>query len=195
MIKINLLGAPKPKRGKRAATATVDMGGGGGGNPVLMAVGAVVVAVVIVLGLWYAADSTAKRIKQQMDVAESENRRLASVKAKFDQEQKVKENYERRVKVIDELRSNQAGPVNLLTMIGDTVNNTDAVWLNVMQDTGATIRIEGTALSASAVANLIHNLEKTGYFKSVEMTETLQDAQAKDMQAFVFNLVCEKPKL
>jgi len=171
------------------------MGGGGGGNPVLMAVGAVVVAVVIVLGLWYLADATARQIKQKMDVAEAENRRLASVKAKYDQEQKVKDNYERRVKVIDELRSNQSGPVNLLTMIGDTVNNTDAVWLNVMQDTGTTIHIEGTALSASAVANLIHNLEKTGYFKSVEMTETLQDAQAKDMQAFIFNLVCEKPKL
>jgi len=37
------------------------------------------------------------------------------------------------VDVIDQLRT-QSGPVNLLSMIGDTVNGTEAVWLNSMQD-------------------------------------------------------------
>ena len=79
-------------------------------------------------------------------------------------------------------------------MISDTVNSTDAVWLNSMQDAGGQIRIDGTALSATAVANLIKNLQKTGYFKTVEMSETQEDPQAKDLQAFNFKLVCEKQK-
>ena len=41
-----------------------------------------------------------------------------------------------------------------------------------MDDTGPTVSLEGTALSADAVANLIANLQKTGFFKTVEMKET-----------------------
>jgi len=202
MIKINLSSAPKPKRGKGSSRTTstqmVDMGGGGGGggSPILL----IAVALVLALGFagyrYNAAQSTATRIANDTKQAETENRRLAAVKAKYDQEQKVKDNYERRVNVIDTLRAAQSGgsPVNLLTMISDTVNSTDAVWLNSMQDAGGQIRIDGTALSATAVANLIKNLQKTGYFRNVEMSETMEDPQAKDLQAFNFKLVCEKQK-
>jgi Tfp pilus assembly protein PilN len=96
------------------------------------------------------------------------------------------------VDVIDQLRANQAGPVNLLSTVADTVNATDAVWLNTMKDEGAAINIEGMALSVNAVANLMQNLKKTNYFKSVEIKESYQDEGVKDMQAFVFTLVCEK---
>jgi Tfp pilus assembly protein PilN len=47
------------------------------------------------------------------------------------------------------------------------------------------------ALSADAVANLISNLQKTGYFKNIEIKETFQDESVKDMQAFQFELTCE----
>lgn len=198
MIKINLLGTPKPKRGKAgraAATQMVEMGGGGGGgNPILLIVIALVLALGYVGYRYNAAQNEAARIAKETQAAEAENRRLAAVKAKYDQEQKVKENYERRVKVIDDLRQAQSGPVNLLTMISDTVNGTDAVWLNSMQDTGNQIRIDGTALSSTAVANLMKNLQKTGFFKSVEMSETAEDPASKDIQAFNFKLVCEKQK-
>jgi Tfp pilus assembly protein PilN len=56
------------------------------------------------------------------------------------------------------------------------------------------VSLEGTALSTDAVANLIANLQKTGYFKTVEIKETYQDDQIKDMQAFQFTLTCEKGK-
>jgi Tfp pilus assembly protein PilN len=203
MIKINLLGAPKPKRGgKRMATTTVTdmtgmgMGGGGGEgpNPIFIILGFCVLALGAVWWLHLQATNKADQLQQSIAKEEQENRRLSAVKAKYDQEQKVRDNYERRVKVIDDLRASQSGPVNLLTMIGDTVNNTDAVWLNVMQDKGTTIDIEGTALSSTAVANLIKNLQKTGYFKSVEMTETAQDPASKDLQEFIFKLSCEKQK-
>ncbi len=202
MIRINLLGAPKPKRGgKRVATTTVTditgMGGGGGEgpNPIVIILVFLVLAIGAVLWFYLQASSKAKKLQDEIAREDQENRRLSAVKAKYDQEQRVRDNYERRVKVIDDLRANQSGgPVNLLTMIGDTINNTDAVWLNTMQDKGPNIAIEGTALSSTAVANLIKNLQKTGYFKSVEMTETVQDPQSKDLQEFTFKLTCEKQK-
>jgi len=50
------------------------------------------------------------------------------------------------------------------------------------------------ALTPDAVANLISNLQKTGYFRNVEIKETIQDDTVKDMQAFQFTLTCEKAK-
>ncbi len=61
-----------------------------------------------------------------------------------------------------------------------------------MKDQGANIAIQGMALSTDAVATLIENLQKTGYFKNIEIKETYQDDSVKDMQAFQFELTCEK---
>ncbi len=129
-----------------------------------------------------------------MKVAEQKNRELADVKAQFLERQNQANSYKRRVDVIDGLRQNQTGPVILMAMLGETVNNTEAVWLSKMDDQGASINLEGTALSTDAVANLIANLQKTGFFKTVEIKETFQDEQIKDMQAFQFTLTCEKGK-
>jgi Tfp pilus assembly protein PilN len=63
-----------------------------------------------------------------------------------------------------------------------------------MEDQGATVSLDGTALSTNAVASLIANLQKTGFFKNVEIKETFQDDAIKDMQAFQFTLTCEKGK-
>jgi Tfp pilus assembly protein PilN len=147
------------------------------------------------LSYWYRLDHEAKAIAVRMKVAETKNRELADVKAKFLERQTQANNYKRRVDVIDGLRASQSGgPVNLMAMLGETVNNTEAVWLSKMDDAGASVNLEGTALSTDAVANLIANLQKTGFFKNVEIKETFQDDTIKDMQAFQFTLTCEKGK-
>jgi type IV pilus assembly protein PilN len=194
MIRINLLGSPKPKskRGASSSMPTIEVGDVGSLK--------VKVAVVLVLAAagnlayWYRLDKQKQSIDKQMAVAEQKNRELADVKARYLERQRQAESYKRRVDVIDSLRTNQAGPVQLLAMVGETVNNTEAVWLNNLKDQGGSIDIEGTALSADAVANLITNLQKTGFFRNVEMKESAQDDQIKDMQAFQFTLTCEKGK-
>jgi type IV pilus assembly protein PilN len=153
-----------------------------------------VVAAALNLLYWYSLDKTKRDIAAQMQVAEQKNRELADVKARYLERQRQAESYKRRVDVIDQLRANQAGPVSLMNMIGETVNSTEAVWLNSMKDQGNSVDIEGMALSNDAVANLIGNLKKTGYFRNIEIKETYQDEQIKDMQAFQFTLTCEKAK-
>jgi type IV pilus assembly protein PilN len=127
-------------------------------------------------------------------VALRKNAELADVKARYMERQREAENYKRRVDVIDQLRAAQAGPVNLLNTIGQTVNSTEAVWLNSMKDQGTSVDIDGMALSNDAVASLISNLQKTGYFSNIEIKETYQDDTFKEMQAFNFTLTCEKAK-
>ncbi len=195
MIRINLLGAPKPKSGKKGAAVnmpTMDMGNAG--TPLLKVAAALLIFGLVNGAIWYQADREKKVIAAQMRIAEQKNRELADIKARYMERQKQADAYKRRVDVIDQLRASQSGPVNLLAMIGETVNGTEAVWLNSLQDQGASVAIDGMALSNDAVANLISNLQKTGYFRNIEIKESIQDEQIKDMQAFQFTLTCEKAK-
>jgi type IV pilus assembly protein PilN len=198
MIKINLLETTKGKgkRGGGSSGPTMPtMEVGDLGSPALKVVIVLVLAGVLNFGYWYRLDRQGKSIATQMTAAEQKNRELSDVKARYLERQRQADNYKRRVDVIDSLRAGQAGgPVNLLAMLGQTVNETEAVWLKKMDDTGASVSLEGTALSTDAVANLITNLQKTGFFKTVEIKETYQDESIKDMQAFQFTLNCEKGK-
>jgi Tfp pilus assembly protein PilN len=195
MIKINLLETTKGK-GKRGSSgpSMPAMEMGDMGSPKLKILVIMVLVGLLNLGYWYRLDHMQKEIASKMKVAEQKNRELADVKARYLERQTQANAYKRRVDVIDGLRQNQTGPVNLLAMMGETINNTEAVWLSKMDDTGASVNLEGTALSTDAVANLIANLQKTGYFKTVEIKETYQDEGVKDMQAFQFTLTCEKGK-
>ncbi|HTR65227.1 MAG TPA: PilN domain-containing protein [Terriglobales bacterium] len=196
MIRINLLGTTKPKArhtgAAAAAATTVEMGDVGSPRVKILLI--VVVALVVNAGYWYWLDKQRQDIATKMVKAEQENRALADVKARYLERQREADNYKHRVDVIDQLRAAQAGPVNLLNTIGDTVNNTEAVWLDTMKDQGPNVDIQGMALSTDAVANLIGNLKRTGYFKTVEIKETFQDDTIKDIQAFQFTLTCEKAK-
>ena len=193
MIKINLLETAKGK-GKRAGSGpsmpTMEMGNMG--SPTLKILVVVVIVGLVNLGYWYRLDHQAKAIAVKMDDAQRRNRELADVKAKFMERQNQASIYQRRVDVIKQLHDGQTGPVNLLAMMGETINNTEAVWLSKMDDQGTSVNLEGTALSTDAVANLIANLQKTGFFKNVEIKETYQDEQIKEMQAFQFTLNCDK---
>jgi Tfp pilus assembly protein PilN len=195
MIRINLLGAPKPKN-KRSAVPAVnfEMSMGEPGSPKIK----ILIVLVLAAGInglyWRQLDKQSKTIAKRMQAAEQRNHELADVKARYLERQREADNYKRRVDVIDQLRANQSGPVELLNTIGDTINSTEAVWLSSMRDNGATVDIDGTALGPDAVAMLITNLQKTGKFKSIEIKETYQDDQVRDMQAFLFTLSCEKGK-
>jgi|SRR6267154_430834 len=197
MIRINLLENSKGKN-KRAGGSSGPvmpaMEMGDMGSPRLKLLAILVVTGLLNFGYWYRLDRQEQSIAKQMQAAEQKNRELSDVKARYLERQTQANNYKRRVDVIDSLRAGQAGPVNLLAMLGETVNGTEAIWLRKMDDTGPNVNLEGTALSADAVANLIANLQKTGFFKNVEIKETFQDETIKDMQAFQFMLTCEKGK-
>jgi Tfp pilus assembly protein PilN len=194
MIRINLLGAQKGKNKRSAASAAAVMEVGDVGSPKVKVLVVLVLAALVNVGYWYQLDKQHRDIAAKMEVAMRKNAELADVKARYLERQREAENYKRRVDVIDQLRAGQAGPVNLLNTIGQTVNNTEAVWLNSMKDQGTSVDIDGMALSTDAVASLIANLQKTGYFTNIEIKETYQDDSYKEMQAFNFTLTCEKAK-
>jgi type IV pilus assembly protein PilN len=189
MIRINLLGLPKPKKGKR-----------GGGGPVMTVEGPSILIIAAVLFaiaaggsyFWYnQANVQHEKLTTQLRDAEVRIKQLSTVKAKYEEKDKQAKMLQKRFDVIDQLRAAQKGPVDLLATLSDTVNSSDAVWLKTMRDEGNNVTLEGTALSNVALANLMTNLKKGGYFKNVELKETAQE-DFKNVQAFNFTLVCEK---
>jgi Tfp pilus assembly protein PilN len=192
MIRINLLGVPKKtsRGGRRASTVAVSGGGEGSSTVVLGLIFAGALVVLIgVAQMWVQREHDT--LEKNLQKAVLENQRLADVKAKYEASKRKADMYERRVRVIDQLKNAQDGPVTLLNLVADTVNSTDAVWLETMTNDGKTLSFTGMALSPNSVADLMANLRKTGAFKTVEIKETLQDASVKEVQAFKFELNCE----
>ena len=112
MIRINLLGAPKPKSKKASASSMPSVDMGEVGSPLLKVIVCLLLAGVLNGAYWMQLDKQKKSIAIKMEQAEQKNRELADVKARYLERQRQAENYKRRVDVIDQLRSNQSGPVN-----------------------------------------------------------------------------------
>lgn len=194
MIRINLSGKPKQRSKRGSSAPAMDFGDSGASSSGSLLLIALVIGVALagVLFEQHKLNDEAATIQKQIKKEDVESQRLAQIKLRFQERQKVHDEYEARVKVIDALRASQAGPVDLLATVSGTVNRTDEVWLASLADAGAAVNVDGVALSTTAVANLMTNLMKTGYFKSVEIKETFQDEQEKKIQAFNFTLTCEK---
>jgi Tfp pilus assembly protein PilN len=187
MIRINLLGVPKSKKTKRASFTM-----GEGTNIMVILLVLAGAAAAGNYGYYAYLNNQTTKLQADLDMAKRENATLAGAKAKYQEREKVFQLYDRRVKVIHQLQEAQSGPSDLMNTVASTVSSTDAVWLSTMNDDGKNINLVGTAISANAVANLISNLKKTNYFKTIEIKETYQDESVKDLQAFSFTIICEK---
>lgn len=191
MIRINLLGVTKPKKGKRAPSVAAEGGEGGSGG---LIIGVIILLVAGAVNYYYHSrlETETTRLTQQLAKENAEGARLQDVKNKYEEKEAQYENAERRVCIINDLKNAQAGPVTLLNQVSDTVNGTDGVWLRAMLDQGQTIELRGNGLSVHAIANFMAELQKSGAFNTVEIKEAYQDESVKDMQVFLFTLICDK---
>ena len=175
MIKINLLGRTKLKAAKTKKISTAS-------NQTLMAVMAVAV-VVMSVGIIYFW----QRILVQQDEELSRQIVLAK-KEKVRQEGMLKENevfekrrklLETRINVIESLKKNQSGPVQVLDLLSDCIQRSEGVWLKDLAQKGNLITVNGTAMgSPDAVADFITNLTRVGNFKNVNLVN-LQELDSK----------------
>jgi len=175
MIKINLLGKTKLKAAKARRIGTAS-------NQTLMAVMAIAV-VVMSVGIIYFW----QRILVQQDEELSRQIMLAK-KEKVRQEGMLKENevfekrrklLETRINVIESLKKNQSGPVQVLDLLSDCIQRSEGVWLKDLAQKGNLITVNGTAMgSPDAVADFITNLTRVGNFKNVNLVN-LQELDSK----------------
>jgi len=184
MIRINLLGQPRPKKQR----------GGGGGAPLegAMQIVFLVVALAIGAGFLLVHYNIQKKelagLRDQISKLTSERTRLQGVKAEVDRRQQEKAALKQRIDVIEQLQRSRSGGQELLDALANTVNRVDSLWMNTLKRTGNSLQLDGAADSLNAVASFITELKRSGYFDKVEIKETKQDEKHPNIPTFNFSL-------
>ncbi len=109
----------------------------------------------------------------------------------MDNFEKQKAVLQQRISLIEDLQRNRTGGQELLEAIANTVSRTDTLWLNSVERKADALTINGSAGSINAVANYITQLRRSGYFQAVEIKESHQDENSKNVQIFVFSLTAQ----
>jgi Tfp pilus assembly protein PilN len=195
MIRINLLGTAKPKKGKKGLRRgfTMPQLTTEGPSPLIAGLAILVLAGAGIYLYHMQLERTHDKLQSQITDANRQIASMTKVKQAYLERQKDYDAFKRRFDIIDQLRAQQGGPVALLNSVSTTVNSTDGVWLLTLHDDGASVSLDGVALGPDNVAALMTNLRNSGYFKNVELHDTAQEDNPK-IQTFSFSVVCEKTK-
>jgi len=192
MIRINLIGGPRPKKGGRGGGGGGEEGGGAAGpNGIVVLVVGLVIGAGVAYGLYWQQSRTHDILEAESQKLDKEATDLKDAKSKVEQLEKEKNELTNRKKAIDELVNNHVGPVSLMDNIGNVVNASDAVWLDNMTDNGNSVAMDGNALTTTAVANFMTRLKASGYFKNVDIKDASENNVA-GVHTFKFSLNCEK---
>jgi Tfp pilus assembly protein PilN len=181
MIRINLLGQTRPKATKQAVPLEATM-------QVLFACVAVGLALAVLFVVYISQ-------KKQLD---DTNSRIAALRAEKDSLQQIKQqvdNFEseksvlqQRINVIETLQKNRSGAQDLLQMVANTTVRVETVWLTSLNRTGDSVDLEGEAGSIDAVANLITELKRSGYFDKIEIKSAKENSVAPGVDTFAFSM-------
>lgn len=173
MIKINLL-AKKTTKKKAGAIHH-------------LLVGAVAVALLALALVWVWIDQRGKlsNLRSQILTQEAEKDRLKTVnddKARFETEQAE---LERKLAIITKLQKERIIPVHLLDELTRAIGVTTPVWLTAYGYTPSGITMDGYSLSHEALRPLVEDIEKSPYYKDVELLfSERSDLQGREVFRF-----------
>jgi len=182
MIKINLLSEGKRPAAVRKAKASVLQG---------QDIGLYLIAVGLVLGAaaggvhWWMLKGEVETQNAAIAAANHEVEVLASVIKEVEDYKGKKAELERKIKLINDLKLNQRGPVRVMDHISRALP--ELLWLDRMSMNGTTIEIEGRAFNTNAVANFIENLDKVPEFEEPTLKDTTEQTGGVYKFVIAFN--------
>ena len=95
--------------------------------------------------------------------AKREESRLAEVLKQVADFEAQREELQRRVTLIDELRRGQTAPVHMVDEISRSLP--EMTWLTSLKQDGYDVTLQGRCVSLTALSDFVGNLEATRYFK------------------------------
>ncbi|MGH9367253.1 MAG: PilN domain-containing protein [Thermoanaerobaculia bacterium] len=158
MIRINLLSEARAAAARRKAPA---MPTGAKLNNMLFLGGILAgVAYIAIMGL--VLTSKRRHLDQEIGKARLEAERLRSIIEEVKGYEEKKSSLEAKIKLINDLKTNQKGPVRLMDEISKALP--DLVWLTSLDVGGNQITMRGRTLSPNAVSTYLENLKKSPFF-------------------------------
>lgn len=170
MIRINLLAfEPGPETPPPA----------GAERGVALACGGIAAGVAGLM-LWQALStrSASNRLDERMRALDHELAGLTAVRAQREEAERRSGDLERRVALIEGLRTAQGAPVRLLDQVSRVLP--DGVWLTELrQEGGDDIALAGRATGMTGLSDLVAGLESSGYFlPPIEIVDSRLEADA-----------------
>jgi len=191
MIKINLLAEGKRPALARKAKSALGGGGGGGAREAgnLLLVAGVVLGLLGAGGWLFWVQGKLKQKEREVQAAQNEVEELKQVIKEVSEYKVKKADLERKIEVINGLKANQRGPVQIMDQVSRALP--ELLWLSNMDVTPTTINFRGSAFNMSAVANLIDNLDKVDEFAEPilnDATQKVSRGSRSEIYEFKINL-------
>lgn len=175
MLKINLLAEGKrPVVARKKAAALAGGGGGGGDLANTLLIGGIVLGVLVVGGWWLMMNHKISKKADEIAIAQKEVEELKAVIKEVEEYKKKKADLERKIQIINDLKANQRGPVQIMDEVSKGLP--ELLWLTTLDATATNISLRGSAFNMSAVANLIDNLDRVEAFQEPILQDATQRA-------------------
>jgi len=180
MIKVNLLRDPTARSRRAFKKPEVSRTG-----PALVAF--IILAVGVMGGWYFYINSHKNKLTQRKHDLIIEESKLKDLKKELAEYEKIKQEKQKRIDVIESLKDRQKGPVLLLNHVLHSIPKNRLLWLTSLNQEGNRVTIIGYAQKIEAIPDFMNNLEENGYFQSVELVG--QGVQS-DKDAARFSLLC-----
>jgi Tfp pilus assembly protein PilN len=171
LIKINLVREGRAVRGTGVATGLPAAAGPSSANNGLVA-GGLILGVLIAGGWWYVQKRTLAERQETVTQKQTEASRLDQIIKDVADYQKQKDSLQKRIDLINQLKQNQRGPVQLMDRISQDLP--DLVWLDKMGVAGGVVSIEGRGLNPNAIANFVENVKNDSMFEEPDLSSVTQ---------------------
>lgn len=170
MIRINLLGV---ERQKPRRTAGIDIA-----QRLTLACSLVVVVAALGIGWWYwSLTRQSARVDAELAQAQQEAVRLRSLIAEVGQFQRRQAQLQQRVALIEQLRSGQSIPVQILDHVSRSLP--DMLWLTELKQEDGEITIAGRSTTLVAVSDFVANLGSSEVLKKpIEIVNSQSESVA-----------------
>ena len=175
MIRINLLkpetkdiretpaeGMPEFKTKKRPAV----------GNLIFL------LLIIVLAGFYFYQNKAMGKEQQLLSQAQQEKSQLQYVSAKLIELQKQKDTYDKKITLINLLKSQRDLAVRIMDELSRDLP--EWVWMSDVTFGIKSVQIRGNALSNNLIADYISNLENSPYFEGVNLISSTQRTQGND---------------
>lgn len=191
MIKINLLAEGKRPAAVRRATQPGESFLQGENAALLMLIMSFLVPLLVVGAVYFKLNRDLEAKKAEVAAAEEEVRKLEDVLKKVEEFKVMKAELERKIQVINDLRDNQRGPVQVMDAISRALP--ELLWLDRMNMGPNQITLSGRAFNFNAIANFAENLDQVSEFKEPNLRDSNQRGQVFNF-VIAFNYDYTRPK-
>ena len=182
MIRINLLTEAKAAAARKKAPILPT---GAKLNNLLFIAG--IAAGILYLGIMGLARlSTRRQLDEEITKARLEADRLKSIIEEVKGYEDKKKSLEDKINLINNLKTNQKGPVRLMDEISKALP--DLVWLTHIEVSGNQILMRGKTLAPTAVATYLENLKRSPFFAEPVFRTLGQDGGGQGVYSWEMNL-------